>query len=313
MRFGFRPASRSNLYSLGLPYSARPDELLWTGAIMMVSRYDESRLLLVLQSDHSRIAGLFAAHWGNQEFDRPRPYVSMVLAAQEHDGGWWDWEIRPTLDAQGRPHDYIGGIRKLGENTWLEFNRHGIRRVAEQDPYAGYFVSMHSEGLLSKGLGLLPYMPDYTVYANVREFIREQKDYRAELIDRLRALPEYASDISEAHLWTNFKYMEAFDQLAQFVCNRYPFNSKERKNGPTNELSGTPVPVAPGRKDVTVRVDVQDESNAIVTPYPFDVDPLVVSFPGRLLPSRPYATQAEFLPDFYKAERVTLTYRLHRA
>ena len=34
---------------------------------------------------------------------------------------------------------------------------------------------------------------------------------RAELIDQFRDLPEYAADISEAHLGTNFKCMEAFD------------------------------------------------------------------------------------------------------
>ena len=280
---------------------------------MMVSRYDESRLLLVLQIDHSRIAGLLAAHWGNQEFAKPRPYFAMVLAAQEHDGGWWDWEIRPTLDAQGHPPDYVGSIRALGEDTWLEFNRHGIRLVAERDPYAGYIVSMHSEGLLTQGMGILHYMPDYTVFPNVQEFIREQQAYRAELIDEMRNLPEYESDVSEERLWTNFKYMEAFDQFAQFVCNRYPFNSKERRNGPTSELSKTPVPVAPGSKDVIMSVDVQDESNATVTPYPFDVNPLVVSFPGRLVSNRPYARQEEFLPDFYAAERITVTYRLHSA
>lgn len=55
---------------------------------MMICRYDDSRLLLILQTDHSRVAGLLAAHWGNTTFSEPRPYTSMVLAAQEHDGGW---------------------------------------------------------------------------------------------------------------------------------------------------------------------------------------------------------------------------------
>lgn len=278
---------------------------------MMVCRYDESRLLLVLQVDHSRIAGLFAAHWGNQDFARPRPYAAMVLAAQEHDSGWWDWEIKPTLDTQGYPPDYIGSIRKLHEGTWLNFYRHGIQRVAEQDPYAGYNISMHGEGLLTQGMGILPYMPDYTVFPDVQEFIREQKAFRGKLLDEMRDIQAYKSDISEEHLWTNFKFMEVFDQFAQYVCNRYPFNSKERKNGPTNQLSNTPVPVAPGSKDVILTVDVQDESNAIVKPYPFDVNPLVVSFPGRLIPNRPYASQEDFLPHFYTAERVTMTYRLH--
>ena len=60
---------------------------------MMVCRYDDSRLLLVLQVDHSRIAGLFAAHWGNAEFAEPRPYAAMA------------WPPRSTTAAggSGRP------------------------------------------------------------------------------------------------------------------------------------------------------------------------------------------------------------------
>ena len=31
---------------------------------MMVGSYDDQRLLLILQVDHSKITGWFAAHWG---------------------------------------------------------------------------------------------------------------------------------------------------------------------------------------------------------------------------------------------------------
>jgi hypothetical protein len=161
---------------------------------------------------------------------RLRPYVAMVLAAQEHDGGLVDWEIRPTLDAQGHPPDYVGSVRTLGEDTWLDFNRHGIRRVAEQDPYAGYIVSMHSEGLLTRGMGLLPYMPDYTVFPNVQAFIREQKAYRTQLIAEMRNSPEYESEISEARLWTNFSI--SVRPVCPPVCNRYPFDSKDEGTAP---------------------------------------------------------------------------------
>ncbi len=41
---------------------------------MMVNPYDDSYLPLVLQVDHSQIAGLLAAHRGNDLFDSPRPY-----------------------------------------------------------------------------------------------------------------------------------------------------------------------------------------------------------------------------------------------
>jgi hypothetical protein len=156
-----------------------------------------------------------------------------------------------------------------------------------------------------------PYMPDYTADADVKDFIAGQKAFREKLLPVMRDSREWKDFSSEEHLWRNFKYMEVFDQLAQYVCNRYPFNSTERKNGPSNQLSDTPVPVGPGEKDTILTVDVRDEKNAIVSPYPFDVNPLAVSFPGRLLPNHPYSTQEEFLTDFYKGERETVTYSLH--
>ncbi len=280
---------------------------------MMVCRYDDARLLLVLQIDHSRVAGLFAAHWGNAEFAEPRPYAAMTLAAQEHDSGWWEWETKPTLGAEGYPPDYIGSIKQLGPGVWLSFMDYGVERAARQDPYAGLIALMHAEGLCTQGKGLLPYMPDYTPDPLVREFLGKQEAQRTRLLAELRQSERYGPVSTDEQIWTNFKLMEVFDQMAQFVCNRYPFNSTERRNGPTNRLSDTPVPVRPGHDDVTITVDVQDESRAVVRPYPFDVDPLVVSFPARLIPNRPYADQEDFLRHFYKAERVNVTYTLHAA
>ena len=172
---------------------------------------------------------------------------------------------------------------------------------------------MHGEGLLTRGMGLLPSMPDYSGDPAVEEFIAEQKKLRAGWLRELQkdqALQEMTSD---DHLWTNFKLMEVFDQFAQFVCNRYPFNSQARKNGPTNKLSNVPVPVGPGQPDVTLTVDVQNEKEAIVHPYPFDVSPLGVSFEGRLVPNRRYSDQEEFLQDFYRAKRIGIDYTLRAA
>jgi uncharacterized protein DUF3891 len=280
---------------------------------MMVCPYDASRLLLILQTDHSRIAGLLAAHWGNDQFARLRPYSSMVLAAQEHDSGWWDWEIKPSVNDQGFPSDYIGSIKHLGQGVWLDLYRHAIERLAKRDPYAAYFVSLHGEALLTQGMGLLPTMPDYRNDPAVQNFIAEQKAPRARWLAQLESEPGTSQLLDESHLWTNFKLMEVFDQFAQFVCNRYPFNSQARKNGPTKTLSNVPVPVAEGKLDVTLTIDVQNEHEAIVSPYPFDVSPLPLSFEGRLVPDRSYSKQEEFLDDFYSGERIGIAYRLRRA
>ena len=277
----------------------------------MVCPYDENRLLLILQVDHSKVTGWFAAHWGNDTFARPSPYAAMVLAAQEHDTGWWDWEIKPQVNAEGLPPDYIGSIKHLGGKVWLDFYRHGIERLAEQDLYSGLIVSLHSDGLLTQGRGLLPYMPDYKVYPEVQEFLREQESYRDRLMQQLKSAPEYRDHLSDEQIWTNFKLMEVYDQMGQFVCNRYPFNSTQRKNGPSNTMSNVPTPTMAGKDDTILTFNVMDESRATVTPYPFDIDPLPVSFQARLLPKQRYANQIDFLKEYYGAERIMINYSLH--
>src|ERR1051325_10490485 len=100
---------------------------------MMVNPYDESRLMLALQIDHSRVAGFFAAHWGNKDFDRPQPYSSVVLAAQEHDIGWWEWEAKPsTLNEKGYPLDYHDGSLKYLGQLRLDFYKNAVDHVKIQ-------------------------------------------------------------------------------------------------------------------------------------------------------------------------------------
>jgi len=279
---------------------------------MIVCPYNDS-LVLVLQTDHSRIAGLLAAHWGNDKFARLNPYASMVLAAQEHDSGWWDWEIKPTLNEQGYPSDYIGSIKHLGQGVWLDLYRRAIERLAQRDLYAAYFVSMHGEGLLTRGMGLLPSMPDYTGDTAVQKFIAQQKELRAGWLPTLQKNQTLAAWTTETQLWTNFNLVEVFDQFAQFVCNRYPLNSQARKNGPTNTLSGLTVPVAPDRPNETLTIDVQNETDAVVRPFPFDANPLRLSFEGRLVRNQPFSNQEEFLKQFYGGVRIAINYTLRAA
>ena len=275
---------------------------------MMISGQMESQLVLVLQTDHSRVAGLLAAHWGNAQFAEPAPYESMVLAAEEHDAGWWEWEARPTLTDEGRPMDYIGSVRELGA-VWLDFFRRGIERVAERDPYAGLMILMHAEGLCTQGKGLVTHMPDFSAIPEVRDALDRWEVRREELVDLLRGSAEYRDFATDRALWRNFQLMEVFDQLAQFICNRYPFDSETRRNGPANRIAH--VPTVPGREDAVLTVDVLDGARARIRPYPFDRSPLRIPIPARLVPDRAYESRDAFLREFYRAERRVIDYSLH--
>jgi hypothetical protein len=170
-------------------------------------------------------------------------------------------------------------------------------------------VSMHQAGLNNQGFGMLPHMPDRSALPQVAQFLREQEELRGTLIEDLRRSPAFAPYVSEEQIWTNYKLIEVFDQLAQILCNRYPLNSAERKNGPPSALKH--VPVLPGADDVTLTLEAVDKHTAILRPYPFDLDPLAISFPARLVTNRTYGSEDEFLREFYKADQTTITYSLH--
>ncbi len=278
---------------------------------MMVNPYDDSRLMLALQIDHSRVAGFFAAHWGNKDFAPPEPYASVVLAAQEHDIGWWEWEMKPaTLNEKGFPLDYHDGSLKYLGQLRLNFYKNAVDQVMQRDPYSALLMAMHGVALMNAGYGKYAYPPDRSGDPRVKAYIDDQEQLRTRLLEQLRKSEQFESFTSDEQVWTNYEYMEVFDQLAQFVCNRHPLNSKWRKLGPTNTLNDVDVPTKPGSRPTKITVDPVSENRAILSPYPFDVNPLIVSFPARLVPRRSYADPEEFLRHFYGAERIVVSYTL---
>jgi hypothetical protein len=271
-------------------------------------------MILALQIDHSRVAGFFAAHWGNKDFDRPEPYASVVLAAQEHDIGWWEWEMKPsTLNDKGYPLDYHDGSLKYLGQLRLDFYKNAVDRVLERDPYAALLMAMHGVALMNAGYGKYAYPPDRTSDPRVKAYVDHQEQLRLKLLEQLRQSKQFKDYTSDEEVWTNYEYMEVFDQLAQFVCNRYPLNSKARKLGPSNTLNDVDVPTRHGKPAVKINIDTVSEHKAVLRPYPFDMDPLPFSFTARLVPQRTYKDGEDFLGEFYRAERITVTHTLASA
>ncbi len=59
----------------------------------MIVRYESNgSIVMITQNDHAQLSGLFAAHWGNKEFEKPHPNGSLVRAAMFHDRGWIRYE-----------------------------------------------------------------------------------------------------------------------------------------------------------------------------------------------------------------------------
>ena len=74
----------------------------------MLFRTEPLGVLAISQLTHAWIAGQILRAW-NEALGEP-----LLLAAEQHDIGWLDWETAPTFDPEtGRPHLFreIGALR----------------------------------------------------------------------------------------------------------------------------------------------------------------------------------------------------------
>jgi hypothetical protein len=244
---------------------------------LIVSPSGEGELLLVLHTEHSRLAGWLAAWWGNAALPRPEPWLSVILAAQEHDASWATWEMKPYTDVDGRPIDFVRGARFLAPQ-WTDLYARAVDQVGERDSYAALLVSLHWESLLRASPEL--WMP------GTDAFLEQQRALRGNLIEMLVEDGIYVSDAPDGDLARNQEVLRLVDGLAL------------RLAGASEVDLGT------------LRLEFQEDGRAVVQPYPFAADPLAVSLSGRVMPDRAYTAQSDFLADFYCARHVRLSYTL---
>src|SRR6185436_14833420 len=104
----------------------------------------DGEMLVVGQTDHSRLVGQLAAHWGNDKVARPDPWESVVRAAIYHDYGWLTYETTPLVDEQtGSPYRFLElplADRQLASYQW------SLDWMAAIDTYSGLVVSRHRTG-----------------------------------------------------------------------------------------------------------------------------------------------------------------------
>src|SRR5690349_7253387 len=75
--------------------------------------------LLITHGEHARLAGLFAAAWGNSQFPTPEPLADVLYAVASHDDGWSARDAAPFLTKAGIPEaftkDLVGSYSAFEE------------------------------------------------------------------------------------------------------------------------------------------------------------------------------------------------------
>lgn len=266
----------------------------------MIIREQGDSLLLIRQTDHAFLAGFLAKEWGNAEFPRPEPFASFCLATSEHDNGWSEWELMPTLDAKTRMPDTFMSIPT--EEHILLYQR-GIERLVKVDHYAALLVSMHCTGLYDRARATIPgYSAKYvksTETTLVNDFIHRLRLQQLRLKVDIRANPATKEFVVEEKLKANLERLEALDRLSLHLCLN-PQESCLIEAVPKDD-SGS-----------EVDLDLRNEGGNVLTlaPYPFRRETLEVSILARRIPKRVYVDDMDFQKALSQAQFFAIKFTL---
>jgi len=260
---------------------------------MIVRERPDGSLVLIAQTDHAKVSGQCAAHWGNRDFARPTPYEAVVRAAMFHDSGWYDYEASPTIAPDtGRPLNFMQVAWGKPQRRAFEW---AIDWMTKIDPYSGLLISKHRTGLQRGRYGK---MIQPTAF-NTQNLPEDNEDFLARNeATQAAQLKNY----DEAEFWTNYQLMQTFDFISLFLCNKDVVDDCIE-----------PVPTSYDGKSEPVRLTLKTiEGNVIrVDPYPFDVNPLRVQLVRQTLDRKTFPDPATFREAYFKAtpEAVDFTFR----
>jgi hypothetical protein len=108
----------------------------------MLFRTEPSGVLAISQPTHAWISGQILRAWG-EALSKP-----LLLAAEQHDIGWLDWETAPTFNPEtGRPHRF----REIGAAVHSPMWRQGVdRALGAWGAHVALLISRHGDVIYSR-------------------------------------------------------------------------------------------------------------------------------------------------------------------
>lgn len=264
---------------------------------MIVRKENNGSTLLIGQTDHSRLAGQFASHWGNERFAPLEPFESMARAAHFHDFGHLRYETAPNFDPKtgGTPNfrDVPTDARRLEEYEWC------FEWLMGLDPYASHIVSMHRTGLARARYGAITY-PEQKMRPRPPEvdaFVARNETVRAEQLATYGWNPE--------QIRINYRLLQVWDLMSLYFSCQEPYADAIE-----------PVPTSYRDREgegVRMTLTPAGPNTVAVDPYPFDVDACRFQLSARRLSPGTFADRDAFIKAYFQAPIEVLEFELVRA
>jgi len=273
----------------------------------MLRMKTETGWWLITHPDHARLAGEFAAAWGNDLFRKPEPRERVLYGIAAHDDGWAVRDVKPSITRQGRPSAFstelVGKYSAFEEIDLVEYlavRERAVRIIAEKDPYAGLLIALHTYNLLTA------HADRSTINAEqlplLDAFLDGQRVYQSELraaiaLDSTLSSEEKSAQIIDEH----FRLLQACDNLSLLTCVAF--------DAPADLLH--PLPILNGGT-AAVRVLPMGPRHFRLEPWPFDETQKVFNFPARHVEGDTFKSSAELESAFNAAPQQMLSVTLSK-
>jgi hypothetical protein len=270
----------------------------------MLRMESDSGWWLITHPDHAHLAGDFAAAWGNAQFRKPEPRARVLRGIACHDDGWAARDAHPSITRQGKPSAFsselvgkYSAFEEIDLEEYLAVRDRAVRIIAEQDPYAGLLISMHTYNLLTAHADRSTIAPEGLVLLDA--FLDGQRAYQREL---RRAIVADASlsevEAGEQTTLEHFRLLQACDNLSLLTCVAF--------SSPSHLLH--PLPLN-GGGTAEVRVMPIATRHFRLAPWPFEEKELSFAFPARHVAGKLFADSQSLEAAFHAtpAEQLTVT------
>jgi Protein of unknown function (DUF3891) len=229
---------------------------------MLIRPEPDGSFIAIGQASHAWLSGQLARGWGNDRFGVVEPWEEVCLGAEQHDVGWIEWDLDPTIDpGTGRPHTFMS----LPLPDKLALWSGAARKMLSQSRYAALLVSMHGTALYERWP---PEDPDDKRL--VQAFLDEQHALQSKL----------AEGLDPDQLRRNQKLVFAWDYISLALC--LDWAPTEVKDVPT---AGEPV---------TLELTEQGE----LDPWPFRDERVELRTEGRRLEGSRFEDSPPVTLDF---------------
>jgi hypothetical protein len=270
----------------------------------MLRMESETGWWLITHPDHARLAGEFAAAWGNVQFRRPEPRERVLKGIACHDDGWALRDAHPSITRQGKPSAFstelvgkYSAFEEIDIADYLAVRDRAVRIIAEHDPYAGLLISMHTYNLLTDHADRSTIAPEGLALLDA--FLEKQRAYQSDLRARIQVDPSLATlDKSEQTILEHFRLLQACDNLSLLTCVAFLSPAHLLHPLPLNNGDNSEVLVSP-----------VGPRHFRLAPWPFPEPEMTFTFPARHIDGKNFPSSQALEDAFFAApvEQLSVT------